>query len=274
MTQRSYKWHTGDKDHDFRLAWVPGTGDTPYPFGGEAKCHPTHISGFHISSTPVTQSLWARVMGSNPAERPDPLSPVENVSWTQVTEAGGFLDRLNSSDIRLELAGEDRELQFRLPSETEWEYAARGEPHWQDGLVFSGSNDPDAVAWYGPRWTLARELASSLVGRRLGWRIFGRRGFARGAHKNSSGGYQGSQSTGDLRHVRQRLGMVPGRMHRRQLSTKVPPQLGSPLHCLLALRKPNVNKVKPDPSWRWVCASRPAETRKEAIVRNSGTGRA
>jgi formylglycine-generating enzyme len=178
MTLRSYSWRTGDTDHDFQLAWVEGTVDTPYLFGREANRRPTHITGFHISTTPVTQALWARVMGANPAERPDPLGPVENVSWTQVTEAGGFLDRLNSSDIRLALAGEDRELRFRLPSESEWEYAVRGGPHWQDGFVFSGSNDPDAVAWYGPRWTRGRELGCRLVGWRLGWRIFGRRRFA------------------------------------------------------------------------------------------------
>jgi formylglycine-generating enzyme len=40
---------------------------------------------------------------------------------------------------------------FRLPSETEWEYAARGGPHWLDGFRFSGSDDVDSVAWYDRR---------------------------------------------------------------------------------------------------------------------------
>src|SRR5438067_597851 len=56
---------------------------------------------------------------------------------------------------------------------------ARGGPHWQDGFRFSGSNNPDAVAWYGPRWTAARSFAARLLGPRLGWKVLGRRRFVR-----------------------------------------------------------------------------------------------
>jgi sulfatase modifying factor 1 len=112
--------------------------------------------------------------GSNPSVRPDPRCPVENVSWDQITAAGGFLERINSSKILAAVAGADRALRFRLPSETEWEYAARGGPHWTDGFTFSGSNDVDAVAWYGRRWSRARRLGVKLLGWRIGWRLFSR----------------------------------------------------------------------------------------------------
>jgi formylglycine-generating enzyme required for sulfatase activity len=129
-------------------------------------------------STPVTQALWTHVMGSNPAERVEYSHPVENVSWDHIAGPGGFLDHINSSEILAAVAGSDRTLRFRLPSETEWEYAARGGPHWTDGFRFSGSNDIDKVAWYGPRFSSARRLVCRLLGWRLGWRLTGR--FPRG----------------------------------------------------------------------------------------------
>jgi formylglycine-generating enzyme required for sulfatase activity len=72
------------------------------------------------------------------------------------------------------VAGSDRTLRLRLPSETEWEYAARGGPHWRDGFRFSGSNEIDEVAWYGPRFSAARRLLCRVLGWRVGWRIAGR----------------------------------------------------------------------------------------------------
>ena len=178
MATLSYRWRTDTADHECRLVSVPGTEGKPYLFGSGPSRRPVEIPGFYIGSTPVTQALWLHVMGSNPAVRADLRCPVENVSWHDVTAPGGFLDRLNSSDIPAAVGGREHRLRFRLPSETEWEYAARGGPNWIDGFAYSGSNDPDAVAWCGPRWTRTRDFASRLLGRRLGWRIFGQRRFA------------------------------------------------------------------------------------------------
>lgn len=81
--------------------------------------------------------------GSNPSVRRGDRKPVENVSWDAVTGPDGFLRRINTSSILAELAGQVPGIagwNFRLPSETEWEYAARGGPHWTDGFPFSGAN--------------------------------------------------------------------------------------------------------------------------------------
>jgi formylglycine-generating enzyme required for sulfatase activity len=96
---------------------------------------------------------------SNPSHFRGDCRPVENVSWHDVAGPGGFLCRINAGGVIAEMARQVRGnpgVSFRLPSETEWEYAASGGTHWADGFEFSGSNDVEAVAWYdrnsgGPR---------------------------------------------------------------------------------------------------------------------------
>ncbi len=78
---------------------------------------------------------WQRVLGTNPsAHRGCPDCPVDSVSWD---DAMAFITRLN------QLTGR----QYRLPTEAEWEYAARGGGH-SAGYKYAGNNDPDAVCWY------------------------------------------------------------------------------------------------------------------------------
>lgn len=103
----------------------------------EKPSHSVTLSDFYISRTEVTQAQWQAIMGSNPSEFKDcPTCPVEKVSWEDVQE---FLKKLNdlSSGVK-----------YRLPTEAEWEYAARGGGKSKDYL-YSGSNQIGEVAWYG-----------------------------------------------------------------------------------------------------------------------------
>ena len=111
-------------------------------FSSDSNCSPeegparrVEVGSFEISKYEVTQEVWEAVMGENPSYfRGCAQCPVERVSWDDIQV---FLQRLNASGG-----------QYRLPSEAEWEYAARGGQQSQ-GYEYAGSDDPDAVAWYG-----------------------------------------------------------------------------------------------------------------------------
>lgn len=101
----------------------------------EQPAHPVTVSSFSMGTTEVTQELWQAVMGYNPSRFSGDLQrPVENVAFLECQD---FIFKLN------ELTGR----RFRLPSEAEWEYAARGGKHNSD-FMYAGSNNIDDVAWY------------------------------------------------------------------------------------------------------------------------------
>ena len=97
--------------------------------------HQVTLSSYYIGKYEVTQELWQAVMGENPSEFTGfSRRPVERVSWD---DCQVFISKLN------ELTGRN----FRLPTEAEWEFAARG-GNQSKGYRYSGSNDIDEVAWY------------------------------------------------------------------------------------------------------------------------------
>lgn len=152
MDSTAYRWTDGHRTREFTFVHVPGTGDAPYTFGAPLHGGSVNVRRFFISVVPVTQAFWTHIDSSNPAVNRDPDVPVENVSWDSLTQPGGFLQQLNESAVGASIFEQlGRQFEFRLPSETEWEYAARGGPRWRDGYRYSGSNDVDAVAWYDRR---------------------------------------------------------------------------------------------------------------------------
>ena len=100
----------------------------------EGPVHEETIRTFYIGETEVTQELWQAVMGWNYSQFKGSQKPVENVSWNNCQT---FIDSLNSCTGR----------KFRLPTEAEWEYAARGGNQSKD-YKYSGSNTLKDVAWY------------------------------------------------------------------------------------------------------------------------------
>ena len=117
----------------FRMGATDEQGSDAYD--SEKPAHNVTLSTFSIGETEVTQALWQAVMGCNPSNFKDnPQNPVECVSWDDCQE---FIKKLNS------LTGKS----FRLPTEAEWEYAARGGSKSRK-TKYSGGSDIGSVAWY------------------------------------------------------------------------------------------------------------------------------
>ena len=100
----------------------------------EKPVHSVTLDDFYIGKYEVTQAQWRAVMGSNPSHFKGDNLPVEMVSWDDVQE---FIKKLNSTTGKT----------YRLPTEAEWEYAARGGDK-SKGYKYSGSDKIEDVAWY------------------------------------------------------------------------------------------------------------------------------
>ncbi|MDR0841822.1 MAG: formylglycine-generating enzyme family protein [Acidobacteriota bacterium] len=100
----------------------------------EKPAHEVTVRDFYIGKHEVTQAEWKAVMGSNPSRFKGDNLPVEQVSWNDAQE---FIRKLST------MTGKN----YRLPTEAEWEYAARGGSQSR-GFKYSGSNSIGDVAWY------------------------------------------------------------------------------------------------------------------------------
>ena len=112
-------------------------GATPEQGVADNDERPTHqvtLSSFSIGRYEVTQEEWRAVMGTNPASFNGDKCPVEFVSWN---DCQAFIAKLNAMT----------DMQFRMPTEAEWEFAARGGNNSQ-GYQFAGGNNLNSIGWY------------------------------------------------------------------------------------------------------------------------------
>ena len=110
----------------------------------EKPAHRVSVADYYIGETEVTQDLWKAVMGDNPAKFKGENCPMENVSYN---DCQSFVEKLSRMTGR----------HFRLPTEAEWEYAARG-GNRSKGYMYAGANDTASVAWLNTDSLWARHM--------------------------------------------------------------------------------------------------------------------
>lgn len=125
----------------FKMIFVEGgtfemgaTSEMENPWNDELPVHQVTVSDFYLCEVEVTQALWEALMDTNYSSFLGAELPVQEVSWNECQE---FISRLNKQ------TGET----FRLPTEAEWEFAARG-GNLSNHTQFAGSSNIDEVAWY------------------------------------------------------------------------------------------------------------------------------
>ena len=157
-------------------------------YDNEYPVHSVTLSDYYIGKCEVTQELWEAVMGSNPSNSMGAQKPVESVSWN---DCKNFIKKLSSLTGRT----------FRLPTEAEWEYAARGgnkSLHYK----YSGSDNIKNVAWYSSNSGYTTHAVGTKTANELGiydmsgnveeWCSDWYGGYSAGAQTNPQGPSSGS----------------------------------------------------------------------------------
>ncbi len=121
------------------FVWCPpGSFTMGAPIKGDEE--PGHVvtfsQGFWMSKYEITQAQWTAVMGSNPSQFREDSRPVENMSWNDIVDPEGYLEKLNAANPGLG---------FRLPSESEWEYACRA---GTTAPYYWGDEASNEYGWY------------------------------------------------------------------------------------------------------------------------------
>lgn len=166
ILQKRFEWESEMVFVEGGTFWMGSAEDDPDAGDYEKPAHRVTIQDFFMGKYPVTQKQWREVMGSDPRElynKGCDECPVEGVSWDDVQE---FLKKLNA------LTGKT----YRLPSEAEWEYAARGGKHSLSfgegrggvGYLYSGSNSLDEVGWYDDNYKQGNTFGSQKTTRPVG----------------------------------------------------------------------------------------------------------
>lgn len=118
----------------------------------EKPVHEVCLDGFLIGKYEITQGQWQAVMGKNPSFHKGENYPVDNVSWNDAQE---FISKLNQQSGK----------QYRLPTEAEWEYAARsgGKPE-----KYAGGDNVDLLAWNSANSNLLTHQVGTKAANALG----------------------------------------------------------------------------------------------------------
>lgn len=145
------------KSVTFKMKLVEGGTFSMGSYSGEENEKPVHrvtVSSYYIGVTEVTQELWSAVMDTNPSFFRGDMLPVEKINWQ---DCQNFLERLRK------LTG----CAFSMPTEAQWEYAARGGKHSRN-YRFVGGNDASKVAWYADNSSFVTQKVGQLAPNELG----------------------------------------------------------------------------------------------------------